>query len=97
MAVELERVRNTATRNNLLPCDDYLELLDLAVVMNPYAEFNNFTMKKPRACNKARWMCVWLYILLILKMFKLQNQSILDYTDNYKQHLTRFVKFLVLI
>ncbi len=42
-------------------------------------------------------MCVWLYIILILKKFKLQNQSILEYTDNYKQQLTRFVKFLLLI
>ena len=42
-------------------------------------------------------MCVWLYIILILKRFKLQNQSILEYTDNYKQQLTRFVKFRFLI
>ncbi len=54
MAVELERLRNTANRNNLLPHDDYHELLDLAMVVNPYAEFNNFTMKKPRAYNKNR-------------------------------------------
>ena len=94
VAIDLEKLRNTPNRNNHLPRDDYRELLDLALVVNPFSSPQRFNMKKPGAHNKARWMCVCIYTL---KMFKLQDQTILDYSSSYKAELTRFVKFLVLI
>ena len=87
--MELSHVRNSP---NKLPRDDYRELLDLALLINPFSDSGTVTIKKPGAHNKARWMCVCIYSL---KMFWYQDQAVLGYTEEYKANLTRFDKFLL--
>ena len=91
---ELTAVLNNRNKNNLLPRDDYKELLELALLLNPYALGVKHTIKKPGAHHKARWMCVCIYAL---KMFWFQHQPILNYSPEYKSNLLRFVKFLLLV
>ena len=94
VAMELTRLLTTRGKNDLLPRDDYRELLELAFLVNPFAAPVKHTIKKPGGHNKARWMCVCIYCL---KMFWFQNQSILGYSAEFKDSLQRFVKFLLLI
>ena len=91
---ELSAVLNSRNKNNLLPRDDYKELLELALLLNPYALGVKHTIKKPGAHHMARWMCVCIYAL---KMVWFQHLAILNYSPEYKSNLLRFVKFLLLI
>ena len=94
VAMELARLLTTRNRKDILPRDDYRELLELALLVNPFAAPAKHTIKKPGAHNKARWMCVCVYCL---KMFWFQDQPILGYSADFKASLLRFVKFLLLI
>ena len=94
MAQELTALLHTRNKKNLLPRDDYKELLELALLLNPFAIGVKHSIKKPGAHNKARWMCVCIYCL---KMFWFQHQNILNYSPEFKSNLLRFVKFLLLI
>ena len=82
-----------------LPRDDYRELLDLALMLNPYAlnnadDYIQPTLKKPGAHNTSRWMCTCIYCM---KMFYFQDQRVLEYSENFKANLQRFVKWLLLV
>ena len=91
---ELTALLHTRNKKNLLPRDDYKELLELALLLNPFALGVRHSIKKPGAHHKARWMCVCIYCL---KMFWFQHQNILNYSPEFKSNLLRFVKFLLLI
>ena len=95
VAQELTKLRHTRNRNNLLPRDDYRELLDLCLLLNPFSDSGaNFCAFKPGAYTKARWMCVNIYTM---KMYWYKDQEILDYSEEFKAKLDRFCRFLVLV
>ena len=95
VAQELTKLKQSRNRNNLLPRDDYRELLELCLVINPFSDFGeDFCANKPGAYTKARWMCVCIYTL---KMYWYKDQRVLHYTAEFKARLDRFCRFLVLI
>ena len=91
---QLTKLVTTPNRNEQLPRDDYKELLELALLLNSQSSPRQITIKKPGAHNKARWMCVLIYRL---KMFWFQDQEVLAYTQDFKDNLSRFVKFALLV
>jgi hypothetical protein len=96
VAEELTKLRYN---RKTLPRDDYREVLDMALHLNPYStctcdHSNGHCIKKPGAHNQCRWMCTCIYCL---KMFWFKEQDILEYSEEFKAKLTRFVKWLLLI
>lgn len=75
---------------NKLPRNDYREVLDLALLVNPFVDAGTVTIKKPGAHSKARWMCVCIYSL---KMFWYQDQEVRQYTEEYKARQQNFEVF----
>ena len=84
------------TLHNKFPREDYKELIELSLTyLNKTPK--NFTIKKPGAIHRARWMSKMIYslkiVLLVNKIEKMPAGTIFALETTQKEDLFRFVNF----